>query len=84
MDTAYARRYGQLYARHWWWRAREAYLVAQLRRLRPPQGWRRILDVGCGDGLFFPRLRELGDVVAGVGAYLLTVDKKKPPTNSGE
>lgn len=66
MDTGYARRYSELYARHWWWRAREAFLVAQLRQLRPPEGWRRILDVGCGDGLFFPRLRELGAAVEGV------------------
>jgi SAM-dependent methyltransferase len=66
MDAGYARRYSQLYAQHWWWRAREAFIVAQLRRLRPPSGWARILDVGCGDGLFFPRLRELGAVVEGV------------------
>jgi len=66
MDTDYARRYGHLYAHHWWWRAREALIVAELRRLRPPAGWRRILDVGCGDGLFFPRLRELGTLVEGV------------------
>ena len=66
MDAAYARGYSQLYAHHWWWRAREAFIVSRLRRLRPPQGWSRILDVGCGDGLFFPRLRELGALVEGV------------------
>ena len=66
MDIGYARRYAQLYARHWWWRAREAFLVTQLRRLRPPRGWRSILDVGCSGGLFFPRLRQLGDTVEGI------------------
>jgi SAM-dependent methyltransferase len=66
MDAGYARSYSFLYAHHWWWRAREAFIVAQLRRLRPPHGWARILDVGCGDGLFFPRLRELGGAVEGV------------------
>jgi SAM-dependent methyltransferase len=66
MDTDYARRYSRLYAHHWWWRAREAFIVAQLRRLQPPRGWLRVLDVGCGDGLFFPRLRELGQAVEGV------------------
>ena len=66
MDPAYARRYSDLYAHHWWWRAREAFIVGQLRRLRPPGGWARILDVGCGDGLLFPRLRELGAAVEGV------------------
>lgn len=33
-----------------------------LRRFRPAEGWKHILDVGCGDGLFFPRLREFGEV----------------------
>ncbi len=62
METGYAKRYRHLYAHHWWWRAREAFVVKQLRRLCPPQGWRRLLDVGCGDGLFFPRLGEFGEV----------------------
>ena len=66
MDPGYARRYSPLYEHRWWWRAREALIVSELRRRRPPQGWRRVLDVGCGDGLFFPRLRELGTVVEGI------------------
>lgn len=62
MDAAYGARYAELYRRHWWWRVREAAILAELRRLRPPAGWRRILDVGCGDGLFFDRLAEFGEV----------------------
>ncbi|MFQ5743489.1 MAG: class I SAM-dependent methyltransferase [Acidobacteriota bacterium] len=62
MDQAYARRYRQLYERHWWWRAREKVILAALRRRQPAGGWRTILDVGCGDGLFFERLSELGEV----------------------
>lgn len=62
MDSAYAAHYAELYHRHWWWRAREAAILAELRRLRPPTGWQRILDVGCGDGLFFDRLAEFGEV----------------------
>ena len=62
MDPGYARGYRQLYEQHWWWRARERYLVAQLGRLFPRGVTGPILDVGCGDGLLFPRLRELGEV----------------------
>lgn len=62
MERDYAAVYRTLYERHWWWRAREAMLVAELRRLRPagPDGFGAILDVGCGDALFFDRLREFG------------------------
>ena len=59
MDPAYAARYGELYRRHWWWRAREALVVAELRRLSLPRG--RILDVGSGDGLFFEPLAQFGE-----------------------
>lgn len=62
MDAEYAREYRELYQRHWWWRAREALVLRTLRRLRAGRGPGRILDVGCGDGLFFDRLSELGEV----------------------
>lgn len=65
MDEQYGAQYAALYRGHWWWRAREAYLLDLLRRLRPPAGWPRILDVGCGDGLFFDALAAFG-AVAGV------------------
>ncbi len=61
MDATYAARYRRLYEQHWWWRAREDYLVAWLRVLRPVRAPCSILDVGCGDGLFFERLREFGE-----------------------
>jgi len=66
MDPAYGARYRELHARHWWWRARERVVVHELERLRPPGGWSRILDVGCGDGLFFGVLRRYGKRVEGV------------------
>jgi SAM-dependent methyltransferase len=61
MDRAYAERYKQLYARHWWWRVREDIVFSRLQDLAPPGGFGHILDVGCGDGLFFERLTALGD-----------------------
>jgi 2-polyprenyl-3-methyl-5-hydroxy-6-metoxy-1,4-benzoquinol methylase len=61
MQAEYGQKYAELYNRHWWWRARESILVRELRRLPLPTN-ARVLDVGCGDGLFFPRLREFGSV----------------------
>jgi SAM-dependent methyltransferase len=62
MDLQYAKNYRDLYQRHWWWRAREDLILDTLRHLRPDGGWGRILDVGCGDGLFFEKLAPLGEV----------------------
>ena len=62
MDAEYARAYANLYRNHWWWRAREDYLVGILRERLPGGGKARILDVGCGSGLFFERLGALGEV----------------------
>lgn len=61
MKPEYASLYRDLYQRHWWWRAREALLLREIGRRAPAGGWRTILDVGCGDGLFFDRLRPFGD-----------------------
>ena len=62
MEASYAAQYGELYRRHWWWRAREAVVLQTLRRVRAGRGPGRVLDVGCGDGLFFDRLAEFGPV----------------------
>jgi len=62
MRADYGERYRELYERHWWWRAREAAILEVLHAQQPPQGWRRILDVGCGDGLFFEKLARFGEV----------------------
>lgn len=61
MQEGYARIYGDLYRRHWWWRSREAILVRLIHSLgfRPPI---EILDVGCGGGYFFAELDRLGSV----------------------
>jgi trans-aconitate methyltransferase len=62
MDPEYGERYRQLFESHWWWRARTELIVDLLRRLQPAKGWGNILDIGCGDGLFFDRLSEFGEV----------------------
>lgn len=61
MTPEYASVYRDLYQRHWWWRAREALLLREIARHAPPGGWRTIVDVGCGDGLFFDQLRPFGE-----------------------
>ena len=60
MDPKYAEQYLEFFEKHWWWRARAELIIETLQRLRPSTGWNYILDVGCGEGLFFPRLRQFG------------------------
>jgi SAM-dependent methyltransferase len=60
MEADYAQAYSALYHGHWWWQARQRLVLQWLRHLAPPGGFGPILDVGCGDGLLFDRLRELG------------------------
>ena len=62
MREDYGKSYRELYQHHWWWRARERFILDILRARQPAQGWQRILDVGCGDGLFFDQLLQFGDV----------------------
>ena len=62
MRADYGERYRELYERHWWWRAREATILDVLRAQPRTHGWEKILDVGCGDGLFFDKLAQFGDV----------------------
>ena len=62
MDRELIRHYRELYENHWWFNVREQVILELLRRRQPPGGWKTILDVGCGDALFFPELMRLGDV----------------------
>jgi SAM-dependent methyltransferase len=63
MDPAYTAAYADLYRRHWWWRVRERILVDRIRQLLDkPARQARILDVGCGAGLFFDALEQFGHV----------------------
>jgi 2-polyprenyl-3-methyl-5-hydroxy-6-metoxy-1,4-benzoquinol methylase len=62
LEPDYARQYRDLYMRHWWWRSREEAILELLHRHFPANAALQILDVGCGDGLFFDRLAEFGQV----------------------
>jgi 2-polyprenyl-3-methyl-5-hydroxy-6-metoxy-1,4-benzoquinol methylase len=76
MDARYAAIYPSLYRNHWWWRVRERMLVETLHELvaTPPV---RILDVGCGGGLFFNTLQQFGDVT-GIEADASSVEASNP------
>ena len=62
MIPEYAAVYRDLYERHWWFRARETMLLREIESHRPAAGWSSVLDVGCGNGLFFDRLDRFGEV----------------------
>jgi 2-polyprenyl-3-methyl-5-hydroxy-6-metoxy-1,4-benzoquinol methylase len=62
VDADYGARYRALHEHHWWWRARERVILDALRKHRPAGGLRAVLDVGCGDGLFFDALGALEGV----------------------
>lgn len=63
MDASYADVYPELYKHHWWWRVREEILLSKIAGLLVnASGHARILDVGCGAGLFFDALERFGHV----------------------
>lgn len=77
MQADYAVQYRELYQRHWWWRARERCILRELGRLDLRPGQESILDIGCGDGLFFDRLSGYGHV-EGVEADASLVSSNGP------
>ena len=77
MDAEYGARYADLYRRHWWWRAREAYLVRILERHLRDSTKGDVLDFGCGDGLFFPVLERFGEPY-GIEPEAALLDPKGP------
>jgi 2-polyprenyl-3-methyl-5-hydroxy-6-metoxy-1,4-benzoquinol methylase len=62
MDAQYADAYPELYRHHWWWRVREEILLRKIRSIVTKTPHARILDVGCGAGLFFDQLEQFGHV----------------------
>lgn len=65
MESNYAQTYKRLYNEHWWWRAREKFIINILDHL-PLAAEADILDIGCGDGLFFETLSRYGRTVEGL------------------
>lgn len=61
MEAEYGQIYEELYRRHWWFRVRERILVDVIHGQDLPQA-AEILDVGCGNGLFFGKLGLFGSV----------------------
>jgi 2-polyprenyl-3-methyl-5-hydroxy-6-metoxy-1,4-benzoquinol methylase len=75
MDAAYTKTYADLYRRHWWWRVRERILLEKIRTLLGDRtGTARILDVGCGAGLFFDALEQFGHV-EGIESHPIAVEQ---------
>lgn len=75
MEEAYLKHYRELFEGHWWWRARREILLSEINRVLSSEGPQRILDVGCGDGLFFPYLSRLGEVEGVEPQPALVTDK---------
>jgi SAM-dependent methyltransferase len=80
VDPTYGEAYRELFEKHWWWRSRTELIVDRLRQIRPADRREHILDVGCGDGLFFDRLAEFGEV-EGVEPSIDLVSPQNPHRN---
>lgn len=62
MEADYTAAYARLYREHWWWRVREHIVLRKIREIRAGKPAARILDVGCGAGVFFDALEQFGDI----------------------
>lgn len=77
MLAAYAGNYRELWKNHWWWQVRRRFVLRVLDALSARRPLKSILDVGCGDGLFFEQLSRYGEP-RGVEADAGLVDPAGP------
>ena len=81
MESDYVRQYRRLYNEHWWWRAREHAVLSVIERHHQSSPTDRVLDIGCGDGLFFDQLTRFGNV-SGLEADSNAVSPDNPHAES--
>ena len=74
MEATYTAAYASLYREHWWWRVREQILLRKVSGILSGRPSARMLDVGCGAGLFFDKLEPFGHV-EGIESDLLAVEQ---------
>jgi SAM-dependent methyltransferase len=80
VEPKYAEKYAELYERHWWWRTREICILDSLGYCEHSSKWDEILDIGCGNALFFNRLLQLGNV-EGLESDATLIDPQGPHFN---
>ena len=59
MLSKYAQQYRDLWNRHWWWQSRRRFVRRLIHEIASKYEIESILDVGCGDGLFFDDLMKV-------------------------
>lgn len=76
MQAAYAAEYRRLWDEHWWWRSRRRFVCGLLETLSLPSN-ANVLDIGCGDALFFDDLARYGQV-SGIEPDINLIDESNP------
>lgn len=59
MRPDYAQQYHNCWHLHWWWRSRRRFVLHLIQQIACRNGVESILDIGCGDGLFFSDLMSV-------------------------
>ena len=62
MQEEYEKIYEKLYLKHWWWRAREKFIIDIVSQYKPKVRDNLILDIGCGNGLIFDSMKPFGKI----------------------
>lgn len=75
MEQDFLNKYEKLFHEHWWSKARNEYILKNLEAYMPNKGQAKILDIGCGDGLFFSKMEHFGSIT-GIDPYAPGVSKQ--------